>query len=573
MQNTEDITTLKTYLQKGIQLKKEGDLTSAIHNLSQALKIDPNHKPALNNLAEIYRSKKQLKKALTYYHQIAKLEPDNSTALAQLAVIMMRRGDIRGAIATYQKASILPQPPAFAYSGLAQALEKNGQLEEAITNYQKAIDINPKNLDLYVRLAEALEKNGQLEEAITNYQKAINFDSTIPGLNGSLLRCIHNSDKSTKDILNSKIMSAIENSKAIAFIKDQILSKLNIEYENHLILYQPKKNVGDTCKFLALIKPLCIQHNRKAIVFYPSFESPIIQANLFLDHLQPKYVISHFPIDIETEQTIKQLNSKDELSLAEIPVIVGIPRMMTNKPEVEKLTYITDESIYLAGKAASLGIKIELNDNTVGKPIIKDQSYENALNKFKKLNLPQGKSILIAPHSLTLDKSTGSNSRAVRFWQTMINGLIDQNIIPVINSRHRGEGLDYISKIFTNKQIRFADLSLDEVIPFVELCGAFAGIYSGLCTLVAFSSKKVIKLSVHAQQSGVNCFQKLSESRVIDNSLMNENFHIYHLSLNEMPEDHHIREEIVNLFVKRRPWRNVTDTVFSTKNWLLKQRL
>ena len=566
MQNTEDITTLKTYLQKGIQLKKEGDLTSAIHNLSQALKIDPNHKPALNNLAEIYRRKKQHKKALACYMQITKLEPENSTALAKLAAMMMKRGNIRGAIATYEKVITQSQPPAFAYSGLAQALEKNGQLEQAIDNYQKAININPKNPDLYVKLAQALEKNGQLEEAINNYQKAIDIDPKIPGLNGNLLRCIYNSDQSTKDLLNSKITSAIENSKAIAFIKDKILAQLDIEYEDNLILYQPKKNVGDTCKFLALIKPLCIQHNRKAIVFYPSEESPIIQANLFLDHLQPQYVASHFPINIETEQTIKKLNLKDELSLAEIPVIPGIPRMMTNKPEISQLTYITDESIYQAGKAASLGIKIELNNNTIGRPVIKKQSLENAIKKFKELNLSQGKSILIAPHSLTLDKSTGSNSRAIQFWQKIIDGLIEQQIIPVINFRHRGEGLDYMSKIFNNKQIRFADLSLDEVIPFVELCGAFAGIRSGLCDLLAFSN--VTKLCVQAEISGGNYFQKLSNNRVIDDSLLNENFHIYYLSLNEMPKDQQIRD-IVDLLVKPRLWKNITDSVFSIKSLFL----
>ena len=420
--------------------------------------------------------------------------------------------------------------------------------KQILAAYTKGLYLPQLPVWLYQELGDTLEKNGQLEEAISNYQKAIEMKPVSPKLNRSLLRCLYNSNKTTKDVLNSKIMSAIENSKAIAFIQDKILSKLDIEYKNHLILYLDSQSVGDTCKQLALIKPLCIQHNKKAIVFYCCHsKSAIIQTKLFLDPIKPKYITYHFPIDIETEKTMRNLNSKDQLFLDSIPVIPGIPRMMNNIPEVKNLTYITGDSTYPAGKAAGLGINIELNDNTIGRPIINNQSIENAFNKFNNLNLSQGKSILIAPHSVHQNKRTGSNSRALQFWQRIIDQLIDQNIIPVINSRHRGNDLDYLSKTFTNKQIRFADLSLDEVIPFVELCGAFTGVYNGLCALVAFSSKKVIRLSVHPKLSSGSYFQKLSEDRVIDNTLMNENFHIYHLSLSEIPDDQQINQ-IINIF-------------------------
>jgi tetratricopeptide (TPR) repeat protein len=424
-------------------------------------------------------------------------------------------------------------------------------IKSVLAAYQKGLYLPPLPTWLYLELGDALEKNCLLEEAITIYQKAIKIKTVNHELNRSLLRCIYNSDKSTKDILNSKIMSAIENSKAIAFIKDKILSKLDIEYENYLILYPPNQNVGDTCKHLALIKPLCIQHNKKAIVFFSGQrESAIIQANLFLDPIKPEYVASYFPIDIETEQTIRKLNSKDELCLDEIPIIPGIPRMMNNIPEQKKLTYITGDSTYQGGKAASLGIQIELNDNTIGRPIINNQSIENALNKFNNLNLSQGKSILIAPHSVTSNKQTGSNSKAVQFWQKIVNALLDKNIIPVINSRHRDSSLAYLSEMFTDEQVKFADLSLDEVIPFVELCGAFAGIRSGLCDLIAFSSKKVVKFCVQPKNSKGNYFEKLPDTRVIDHNLINDNFHIYHLSLSQPIEDEEI-SQIVSLFLNR----------------------
>lgn len=432
--------------------------------------------------------------------------------------------------------------------------------KQVLAAYTKGLYLPPLPTWFYQKLGDTLEKNGQLEEAITNYQKAIEIKPASPKINRSLLRCIYNSNKTKKDVLNSKIMSAIENSKAIAFIQDKILSKLDIEYKNHLILYIGSPSVGDTCLQLALIKPLCIQHNKKAIVFYCCHsKSAIIQAKLFLDPIKPKYITYHFPIDIETEKTMRNYESKDELFLDSIPVIPGIPRIMNNQAEVQNLTYITGDSTYPTGKAAGLGINIELNDNTIGRPIMNNQSIENAFNKFNNLNLSQGKSILIAPHSVHQNKRTGSNSRALQFWQRIIDRLIDQNIIPVINFRHRGKDLDYLSKTFTNKQIRFADLSLDEVIPFVELCGAFVGMRSGLCDLVGFSSHKVTKLCVQPQKSGNSYFGKLSGERVIDDTLINENFQVYHLSFNSPTEDKHINH-IVNLFsdgINRNPTNKI----------------
>ncbi|MGB7274766.1 MAG: hypothetical protein WBC69_15825 [Geitlerinemataceae cyanobacterium] len=366
-----------------------------------------------------------------------------------------------------------------------------------------------------------------------------------------MLQSFHQNSELSKDEIVTQIKLNLQKSNVFTFIHNQILSKLDTGYEKDLILYQININVGDTCKHLALIKSLCIQHNKKAIVFYPKRESPMTQARLFLDPIMPRYVKSHFPIDVEIHREIQRLNKEDEIPLDRIPVIPGIPRILTNIPETEKLTYITDQSIYEAGKAASLGISIDLNSNTLGKPIVQNRSLINAEKKFIDLNLSYGQSILLAPHSVHMNSLTGSNLALIKFWQKIINELIDRNLVPVLNSRHREASLDDdLAPIITShisKYIKLVDLSLDEVIPFVEFCGSFAGTRSGLCDLIAFSKPEVTKLCIEPRKFGENCFSKLSGKRVIDDTLINENFHFFYVSVENPPEDEQI-QKIVSVF-------------------------
>ena len=416
-----------------------------------------------------------------------------------------------------------------------------GELEKAETYADTAIRINEDNTSsIYLEKGRILQARKQWDKAIPFYRKVDKPQSLI-----NLLTCIYESNQFTKEDLESEVLQLIQNSKAIAFIKEKILSNLDIDYDKCLILYQVAGNVGDTCKQLALIKPLCIQHNKKAIVFYPNKESSIIQANLFLDSITPQYIASHFPIDLDTEQTINRLMSKDTIYLWAIPVIPGIPRIVGYDLEIKKLTYIINESIYKAGKAANIGINIDLNNDNLGKPIITKKHFNNALEKFNNLQLDQGNSVLIAPHSVTQNHITGSNSRAIKFWQRLIDKLSSKNLIPVINARHHGGMINYLSKMFTNKEVKFADISLDEIIPFVELCGGFIGIRSGLCDLLAFSDKKVAKLCINANNSGNSDFQKLKNDKMPDSTIINDNFNIYNLSL-EQP----LQEKDISQIVK-----------------------
>jgi hypothetical protein len=343
---------------------------------------------------------------------------------------------------------------------------------------------------------------------------------------------------------NKEIELAINESKAVKFIKENILAEIKINnYNEYLILYIHHANVGDTCKVFSLIKALCIQHKAQAIVFYRNKNSPIIQANLFLDSIQPEYVITHFPIDNEMANTIETLSKEDKIPLGLIPISVGIPVRLGTEGQL--CVYIKDTSIYKDGFPASLGINITLNEQTILKPVVKNESFEKALNKFKKLNLLEKKSILLAPIANTVDKRIGSNMKLRQFWQKLIEALIANDIIVVINAKNHDKSTNYLRQMFSsdsNKLKFIEDLSLDEVMPFVELCGGFIGIYSGLPLLLGMCSKNnsnTTKIVIKPLQD-FTFDQKSYGRQYLDKEIMRTEFYNYSIIVEDCENDIHI---------------------------------
>lgn len=537
-------------LKRGHKFYQEGQFDLAIKEYQKILTINPKYIKAWLFLVKTYKSQGAWDEVINCYGKVLSFQPISPHPYIELAKCFEKQGKVDLAIVSYQNAiEIEPNLSLKIYEKLAKLLKKIGRVNESYKYMNYMLTKEPNNSYILYELGKLLEIQQDWENAYVFYQK-----SNFPGITNRMIKCAYNNKKIDMQSTFLEIKDLLKNSKTVKYIQDEILSKLQIKYSDFLILFQPASNVGDTCKQFALVQPLCLQHNCKAIVFYPQAYSPITQAHLFFDSITPKHIVSHFAIDERTCQKIKQLTREDKISLDRIPVIPGIPRIMNNVPESEKITYITDESMYSAGKASSLGINLELNDITLGKPKISQESFKNALNKFNMFDLIQGKSILIAPYSVFSNSSTGSNTSLVKFWKNLIRFFLRNNITPVVNSRHRQENLDnYLSSIIpdmdaTSKHIPFVDLSLDEVIPFVELCGSFAGVRSGLCDLTAFSSKQTIKLCIQPHNSGKSEFKKLPPKRVIDNTLINDNFQIYNLNVNQIPENQEIQQVFYSVF-------------------------
>ena len=222
-------SVLEDYLQEANKLKQEGKLTQAIDKYSKVLQLHSENITALNQLAEIYESKKELDQAIPYYQCIVRLQPNNSRVYVKLAKALMAQKNTQGAIEAYQKAIALqPEQPAGVYIGLGDALNQNGQIEEAISAYQKAIELKPDKSGIHAKLARAMMAQKNIQGAITSYQKAIELSPNNPDFHLSLGQLYF--EKSNWDGLIDSYQKAIKLKPNLPFhIYHQLAQALNLQ--------------------------------------------------------------------------------------------------------------------------------------------------------------------------------------------------------------------------------------------------------------------------------------------------------------------------------------------------------
>jgi len=120
------------------------------------------------------------------------------------------------------------------------------------------------------------------------------------------------------------------------------------------------------------------------------------------------------------------------------------------------------------------------------RPLPSAQSMLEAAKLFLGLNLNVGKTIFIAPHANSYPHKLPDS-----WWKGAVKNLRDEGYLVVHNAitrPHFSEGGPLtLSPIDGALSV---ELPISMVIPFVELCGNFIGIRSGLCDLVAHANAK-----------------------------------------------------------------------------------
>ncbi|MBR8828828.1 MAG: tetratricopeptide repeat protein [Gomphosphaeria aponina SAG 52.96 = DSM 107014] len=181
---------LKKYLDQGIQLRKEGKLVGAMEQFQEALKLDGDYFPALNQLAEVYEEKKEWKEAIATYEHLIKLEPAHSLTRGKLARAYMNFGQLDLGIEEYEKAIQLnPESPPWIYNNLGEALEQKGRLEAAVTVYENAIKVGQTSPFTYKKLADTLlllRRKGEAEivyyQALDKYFQLLELEPDQPSV-------------------------------------------------------------------------------------------------------------------------------------------------------------------------------------------------------------------------------------------------------------------------------------------------------------------------------------------------------------------------------------------------------
>ena len=164
------------YNNLGDALLDRGQVSQAIEQYEQAIKLRPGYAEAHNNLGNAYARLGQASAAVTQFEIALGISPDYAEAHYDLGNVLMETGRLPEAMAHYREALRIKPGAAETHNNLGVALLRAGRLSEAMEQSQEAIRLKPGYAQAYMNLAFALQQSGRLPEAIAQYEQSLKFD-------------------------------------------------------------------------------------------------------------------------------------------------------------------------------------------------------------------------------------------------------------------------------------------------------------------------------------------------------------------------------------------------------------
>ena len=175
---------------RGWAFLQSGDLRTAEHEFTAALKNDPRFYPAVTSLAYLDLAREDAKAALARFDKSLELKPDEVGALFGRGQALLALDRDRDALAAFE--AVLAVNPAQAEARrrvdvltfrrleqeIAHAREAAaaGRLDEAAGAYDTAITGQPDSPFLYRELAVVEQRQGHEEQALEHFRRAIALD-------------------------------------------------------------------------------------------------------------------------------------------------------------------------------------------------------------------------------------------------------------------------------------------------------------------------------------------------------------------------------------------------------------
>lgn len=158
--------------------------------LREAIRIQPSHWGACNNLGTLLQQRGKVAEAKTLYEQALRFKPDFAEAISNLASTWQLDDELELAKAGFIKALQLKPDYVPAHFNLANIYKQQGRLDGAVEHFQRVVELRPNYHQARFQLALIFEYQEKLEEALNSY---------------TILRQIHPEDGETYDILESII--------------------------------------------------------------------------------------------------------------------------------------------------------------------------------------------------------------------------------------------------------------------------------------------------------------------------------------------------------------------------------
>jgi len=157
--------------------KKQFDLhhyQSSFTSLRQALEIDPTYAQAYFGLGYLYARFDMNDAAVRMYEMALRFDPEHIDAMNNLAMMYFHAGNYDDALDIIQKAVAKGDNADCEYNLGSIYLEKN-QPDNALQSFLKAVSMRPNDAAIFNNMALTYEKLGKKQEAMDSWNKVLQY--------------------------------------------------------------------------------------------------------------------------------------------------------------------------------------------------------------------------------------------------------------------------------------------------------------------------------------------------------------------------------------------------------------
>lgn len=186
-----DPNNAEAYATLGNCLERQEAPRLAEQAYAQAIKLDPQNKQALNNLARLqWMHMKNFAESVKLFKRVVDLDPQSPEAYVNLGAAYnfwaandkkltpsQKQATFQNAIKTFQQSiSLDPEFPK-AHANLGQCYLFMGRGEDAERELQKALQLDPTYAFAHFNLAELYEAQEKLQEAMSHYRMSYEHET------------------------------------------------------------------------------------------------------------------------------------------------------------------------------------------------------------------------------------------------------------------------------------------------------------------------------------------------------------------------------------------------------------
>ncbi|MFZ2150563.1 MAG: hypothetical protein WAZ12_04515 [Candidatus Absconditicoccaceae bacterium] len=167
---------LERIVYEALTLKKEGKIDEYEKKLIEGLAIEPSNLEITKQLAELYFTIGDHKKALSLSKKIIEEDPEDHNAIRQIGEIYLLTGDLKTSEILVEKAiNLKPTNPKY-YISMVEILYNTERKKEAIDCMEKIVKLRPTNTNYMMTLADLYEEIDESDNAKKYFFKILELE-------------------------------------------------------------------------------------------------------------------------------------------------------------------------------------------------------------------------------------------------------------------------------------------------------------------------------------------------------------------------------------------------------------